>query len=109
MNTKRVSVSVTGVILDEYLEVTLDELCHACKVEETTILALVDEGIVEPMARDVIPWRFSGTALPRVVRALRLQRDLELNPAGVAFALDLLSEIEGLRSRLNIISQTESF
>ena len=107
MNTKRVSVSVTGVILDEYVEVTLTEMCHACKVEETVILALVDEGIVEPMARDILPWRFSGTAVPRVARALRLQRDLELNPAGVAFALDLLSEIEELRGRLKIVSQTE--
>ena len=54
-----------------------------------------------------MPWRFSGTTLPQVARALRLQRDLELNPAGVAFALDLLSEIEDLRKRLKIMDINE--
>jgi chaperone modulatory protein CbpM len=31
---------------------------------------------------------------------MRLQRDLEMNLAGVALALDLLDEIESLRMRL---------
>jgi hypothetical protein len=32
--------------------------------------------------------------------ALQLKRDLELNPASTALVLDLLDEIETLRSRL---------
>jgi chaperone modulatory protein CbpM len=63
-------------------------------------MALVEEGIVEPVVGNQRPSRFSETTLPRVVRALRLQRDLELNLAGVAFALDLIDEIENLRKRL---------
>jgi chaperone modulatory protein CbpM len=45
-------------------------------------------------------WRFSGTALRRTRLALRLERDLELNLAGVALALDLMEEVERLRRAL---------
>jgi chaperone modulatory protein CbpM len=100
MISKQANVTLSGVILDEQSEVTLEELCECCRVEQSVIIALVEEGIVEPMAEKVQPWRFSATTLPRVVRALRLQRDLELNLAGVAFALELISEIESLRNRL---------
>ncbi len=45
-------------------------------------------------------WRFSGSALQRARTAMRLQRDLGINLAGVALAMDLLDEIEELRGRL---------
>ena len=108
MISKRVNVTISGVILDEHAEVTMDDLCRACRVDQAAIIALVEEGIVEPRTRDVMPWRFSGTTLPQVARALRLQRDLDLNLAGVAFAMDLLGEIEELRNRLNLIDINES-
>lgn len=108
MISKRVNVTISGVILDEQTEVTMDDLCRACRVDQAAIVALVDEGIVEPRTRDVMPWRFSGTTLPQVARALRLQRDLDLNLAGVAFAMDLLSEIEELRNRLKLIDINKS-
>jgi chaperone modulatory protein CbpM len=100
MMSKQTNVTLSAVILDEQSEVTMNEICEACRVEQSVIIALVEEGIVEPMTEKVQPWRFSATNLPRVVRALRLQRDLELNLAGVAFALNLIDEIETLRNRL---------
>ena len=103
MVSKRINVTLSGVILDERSEVTLDELCQACRVDQSVIMALVEEGIVEPVAGTLRPCRFSGTTLPQVVRALRLQRDLDLNLAGVAFALELIDEIESLRKRLQRI------
>jgi chaperone modulatory protein CbpM len=42
-------------------------------------------------------WQFSGEALRRARLALRLHRDLEVNLAGVALALQLMAEIDGLR------------
>jgi chaperone modulatory protein CbpM len=100
MVSKQVSIAISGVILDDRSEVTLDDLCQSCRVDQSVIMALVDEGIVEPMPGDLEPCRFSGTTLPRVVRALRLQRDFDLNLAGLAFALDLLNEIETLRKSM---------
>ncbi|MFT5220881.1 MAG: chaperone modulatory protein CbpM [Planctomycetota bacterium] len=100
MTIKVSNVTVSGVILDEHSEVTLDDLCRVCRVEQAIVLQLVEEGVLEPNARDVSPWRFSGTTVPLVAKALRLQRDLGLNLAGVAIALDLLDEIERLRKRI---------
>lgn len=65
---------------------------------------MVSEGIVEPTEGNGLPWRFSADSLPRLKRALRLKRDLELNLTGVAFALGLLDEIEALGSRLKIMN-----
>ena len=105
MNTTQITITRHGIILDSQTSMTPDELCRSCEVEQETIVELVREGIVDPTAPDVLPWCFSGDTLPRVKRALRLQRDLELNLAGVAFALELLDEIEMLRSRLKGIAE----
>ena len=106
MTLKPDNTTTTGVILDEFVEITIDDLCRSCQVDQTMIISLVDEGIVEPHSVSESPWRFSGTALPIVKRALRLQIDLELNPAGVAFALDLLEEIEKLRHQIRLLENT---
>jgi chaperone modulatory protein CbpM len=106
MNAKSGNVTITGVILDERTQVTLDDLCRTCSVDQTTILQLVEEGVVEPSSREISSLRFSSTTVPLVARAVRLQRDLELNPAGVAFALELLDEIELLRSRIKFIESS---
>jgi len=45
-------------------------------------------------------WRFPGMQLRRARVAVRLQRDLGVNTAGAALALQLLDEIEALRARL---------
>jgi len=103
MNSKSERQTIRGIVLDEFTEVTMDDLCRTCRVDQTVVISLIEEGIVEPHSRDETPWRFSGSALPLVVRAIRLQRDLELNPAGVAFALDLLDEIDRLRQQIKLI------
>ena len=108
MNSKQIRVTeISSVIVDDRLELSLEEICTACHVDQAVIVEFVEEGIVEPRVKNAQSWRFSGVMLPRVARALRLQRDLELNTAGVAFALELLGEIENLRKRLNRISPEE--
>lgn len=95
---------LTGVVLDEQIELTLNELCQSCAVERARIIALVEEGILVPTIRgtDQKNYRFTGSSVRRAVQAIRLQTDLELNLAGVAVALDLLEEIERLRTRLRV-------
>jgi chaperone modulatory protein CbpM len=76
---------------------TLHEACLVCGVGSTLLVELVEYGITlpqEPGARD---WTFSDRALLRAQKALRLRRDLGLELAGLALALDLLDEIERLR------------
>lgn len=91
---------LTGLLLDEQVQLTLRDLCNACSQHADWIIDLVEEGILEPVGREQAQWRFPASSLQRARIALHLQRDLEINLAGVALALDLLDEIEGLRARL---------
>jgi chaperone modulatory protein CbpM len=47
-----------------------------------------------------LDWQFDGDALSRTRKALRLAHDFELDMAAVALVMDLLGEIDGLRSQL---------
>lgn len=92
----------TGYVLDESVTLTLTELSGVCRVSEEQIVELVEEGVIEPEIRQE-NWMFPSTELRRAGRAVRLQRDLEINAAGAALVLDLLEEIEELRARLGRI------
>jgi len=87
---------LVGQVLDENDLVTLADLCRSCTVETQTITTLVAEGILDPMGRDVEHWRFSVGSLRRVKTVIHLQRDLGINLAGAALALDLLDRIAEL-------------
>ena len=91
-----------GEILDDQVEFTLSELCSVCRGEEEWIIKLIDEGVIEAKGQNHENWRFSGTSLRRVHSAMRLERDLNINVAGVALALDLMDEIEQLRFRIKL-------
>lgn len=96
MNEKTLS----GILLDERTELSLNDLCRACSSSAEWVIELVEEGVLEPLGREQSHWRFRATSLPRARTAMRLQHDLGINLAGVALALDLLDEIETLRTRL---------
>ena len=88
-----------GTIFDETRELTLRDLSRMCAVDERHIVEFVNEGVLSAVLIER-EWRFSGAALRRARRALRLERDLELNLSGLALALDLMEEIEQLRREL---------
>ncbi|MGA8008550.1 MAG: chaperone modulator CbpM [Thiomonas sp.] len=103
MSKSDTTAPLLGIVLEEQVELSMDDLCAVCRVESTQIVHLVEEGVIDPVpsavsAAQVTQWRFSGESLSRARRAVRLQRDLELNPAATALVLDLLDEIAILRS-----------
>ena len=100
MNTGNRLPQLTICILEEQTQLTLADLCRACAVHAERIIELVDAGVLEPVGREPPRWRFSGASLHRARMALRLQRDLGIDLAGAALALELLEEIESLRARL---------
>jgi chaperone modulatory protein CbpM len=102
MNAQRV---VSGVCLGEQAWLELDEFAHACGVEAAFVLTLVDEGLVQPPVAQPA-WRFGGDELARVLRIRRLQRDFEANLQSVAVMLDLLDEIDRLRTALHRVGMS---
>jgi chaperone modulatory protein CbpM len=98
---------LTGIILEEEIHLSLRELCDACAVHAEFITELVDEGVIEPSGFDKSHWCFSGVSLHRIRAAKHLQRDLGVNLAGVALALDLLDEMQRLHTQLQKLSGPE--
>lgn len=98
---------ITGYLLDDTVTLSMDELGCACAVETQRIVQLVEEGILEPIDSHQQQWCFSAAALGRARKAIRLQRDLNVNLAGVALALDLLDEVEHLRARLRYLEERD--
>ncbi|HEX5685141.1 MAG TPA: chaperone modulator CbpM [Ideonella sp.] len=96
-----VQLAVDAVVVDETTQFSLAELCRACQADSARLVALVDEGVLEPAGQRPDEWRFSGAALQRARAALRLSRDLDLNPSGTALVIDLLAEIAALRAKLH--------
>jgi chaperone modulatory protein CbpM len=88
---------ISAMLLDESVELSLQELCAACRLSEDLVMDIVAEGIVEPLGADRAQWRFSGVAVTRIQRVIRLQQDFDVNLPGAALALELLEEIERLR------------
>jgi chaperone modulatory protein CbpM len=88
---------ISALLLDDSVEFTLPELCSVCSVPEQLVVEIVAEGIVEPAGAEPQQWRFSGIAVARIQRVVRLQQEFEVNLPGAALALELLEEIERLR------------
>ena len=88
---------ISALLLDDSVELSLQELCAACRVSEDLVVEIVAEGIVEPLGGARAQWRFSGLAVARIRRVIRLQEEFEVNLPGAALALELLEEVERLR------------
>jgi len=103
MNADERQTVTEVLILEEQQDLTLEEVCRVCRTGTDHLLALVDEGVVTPLGTEPARWRFSGVQLRQVRVAVRLQRDLGVNEAGAALALQLMGELEDLRARLRAL------
>ncbi|MDB5967538.1 MAG: transcriptional regulator, MerR family [Polaromonas sp.] len=100
MNTPSMHTRITGFILEEQTELTLADLSRACAADTTLVIELVDEGVLSPVGDAPEQWRFTGVHMQRARTALSLQRDLGINLAGAALALELLDELARLRAQM---------
>jgi chaperone modulatory protein CbpM len=91
-----------GDVVSEEQIVSIVEICRCCNIPVEQVLTFVEYGIIEPLELQLshIHWQFTGDSVLRVKTTLRLQRDLDVNLAGAALAIELLEEIKTLR-RLN--------
>lgn len=99
MTHTNLSTLIDGLLLDDEHPLNLAQLSRACSVHAEWVIELVDEGILEPCGDDPIHWEFRGNSLHRARCVQRLQRDLGVNLAGAALALELMQEIHKLRIR----------
>jgi chaperone modulatory protein CbpM len=92
--------TLSGGVFEHYAVLSVHDLSRMCTVDAHHIVELVDEGILDVAAGAGDEWQFTGEALRRAQLALRLHRDLEINLAGVALALQLMEEVGRLQRAL---------
>jgi chaperone modulatory protein CbpM len=85
------NIEVSGDLLADDMELSLADICAACGI---------DAGWLEEMMAHGAIAQASVSSITRIRKARRLEQDFELNPAGIALALDLLDEIERIRAEL---------
>jgi chaperone modulatory protein CbpM len=88
---------------DVEYSLTLAEFSRCCGATTEQILVLTTEGILSPRGETAQDWQFGSADLGRALSALRLERDLGVNPAGAALAIELLDEMQQLRDRVRLL------
>ena len=96
-------ITVEGQILDDGTEITITQLCRRCSIETDWATRLIDEGIIEPVRRDGEQVFFAADSMRRTLIVTRLRRDLGVNLAGAALALELLERIDALQSKVRAV------
>jgi chaperone modulatory protein CbpM len=91
---------LSATVVEDELQMSLAELARACRAREEQIQVWVVEGVLQPIGDSPPTWRFAGASLRRAKLAITLTRELEVNPPGVALALDLMDQIDALEASL---------
>ena len=87
------------------VQLDMQTLCREADLPAAYVIEIVEHGIVEPSGRTPEEWLFDDQAPVLAKRAAKLQRDLELEWEGVALALELLEEVQQLRSENSMLKQ----
>jgi hypothetical protein len=75
-------------------------LAELSSLSEQQIREWVDEGILTPTDPQADAWSFGADRIVTVRRACRLRHDFELEPQGLALAMQLLERIQSLEAEM---------
>lgn len=97
------------VIIADYTQqqsIDLQQLCELGGLDLAAIHVFIEYDILQPSGgTQPNEWVFDLAQLQRLKKAQRLQRDLELNLAGVALVLELVEEVDNLRARMRLLER----
>lgn len=86
-------------MIEEQQHFDLDRLAELCQQTPDWVLQLLEYEILKPRQSGISDL-FSDEDLARAQQAARLQRDFDANFLALAFMLDLIDEVQGLRRSL---------
>jgi len=92
------SVVYTVEVLHPSTSYTLQELCEISQLTEEIVIKFIDYEVI--FADGPTGIDFTHRQLDRLMRAFRLQRDLEINTSGVALVIELLDSNQKLERRI---------
>ncbi|GGI16791.1 MAG: chaperone modulator CbpM [Oxalicibacterium faecigallinarum] len=91
---------VKAQVIDEEITLTLTDLCRSCNTSNEVIESWVYEGVLAPVGKRPQEWRFNGIMLRRARLARQLAEEMDVNPSGIALALDLMEQIDALHAQI---------
>ncbi len=83
---------------DYVMNLRLVDACHALELAAAQVLEIVEHGIIIPVGEMPDEWLFDLQMISTARRAMRLQRDLQLEWSAVALVLELIEERDRLRA-----------
>jgi len=87
------------------VQLDMRTLCQEVDITADWVIEIVEHGIVQPSGRTPEDWLFDDRAPVTLKRAVKLHEELELEWEGVALALELLEEVQHLRSENSMLRQ----
>lgn len=92
---------------------SMTEVCCLCEVEEHWVVEIVTQGVIEhplheqadQQSHGLVEMYFSHDDLDRLARAIRLQREFEVQVENLALVLDLMDTITQQRQELVVLRQ----
>ena len=78
-----------------------DELCALCRIDSVRLVEYVRHGVL--VAEDERGVRFAAPALRRARRAVRVQREFEIDLESLALVVDLFERLEAQRREIRVL------
>ena len=75
-------------------------ICSSFNISNEMLLDMVSWGIASPSGSSPDKWLFSHSDYERIGRAIRFNKDLDINVPGAALALELLDELGRIRNSI---------
>ncbi|GCE08371.1 chaperone modulator CbpM [Dictyobacter aurantiacus] len=100
MNDPQFSRQLTKIIVlgqNESYSYSESEILEWCRLEQPFVSQLAEEGLVGRLDSASMQYYYCDRDLRLLRRAYRLQRDLDINPAGIEVILRLLMRIDELQ------------
>lgn len=96
---------VMGVLVDDLHEISFIEVCEQQGLPEDDLLEMLEYGLFPEFKTPSKQVTFDMLMLDRIKSANRLRQDLGINSPGVVLALELLDELELIKSELRILQR----
>ena len=87
-------------LVDDAAWIAASEICRLCRLELSAVIELAELGLIAPRGYAPEQWQVPAAALPRLVMAGRLMRDLGINVSGAALAVELLEAQRDLERQI---------
>jgi chaperone modulatory protein CbpM len=95
-------IVVSALNIETNLELSLEELCVACKVTPEFIQELVEYGILDLSNTSLAVHRFNPLHLRRVRTVAHLKTDLDVNLPGAALVIELMEKMDDMRTKIEM-------